>query len=175
MGIEPSTNSHLTDSESKRPGLQPLPFNPSAADFSATPRRLIPVTPNKQFINVYFTRKTNPKGQCRNTRTDSNRCLNARGQRAWRAYRACRTRTVHAPQGSCECCHCTIAGLISTTLAQILLIIVVPKLHKPNILASGMHWEIRPVRARLRVLDASWYLVHTSLFVTERVRVIERM
>lgn len=42
---------------------------------------------------------------------------------------------------------------------------MVPKLHKSKILAPGMHWEMRPVSARLTILDASWYLVQTSLYM----------
>ena len=36
-------------------------------------------------------------------------------------------------------------------------------LQRSNTLAPGTHWEMRPVKARLTILDASWYLVHTSL------------
>ena len=35
---------------------------------------------------------------------------------------------------------------------------------RSTILAPGRHIPTKPVRARLAILDASWYLVHTSLF-----------
>ena len=36
-------------------------------------------------------------------------------------------------------------------------------LHKSNTLAPGTHCSINPLRAKFTILDASWYLVHTSL------------
>ena len=120
-GTQPWTNSHLTDSWSTQRGLQQLPCNVSAADYSATPRRLLPITRNEQFINVRFTMKTNIKRQCRNTQTVSNRRLNARAKRI---------RTHGAQDGLEPDTHhriltsvttAPVAGRVFTTIAQILL------------------------------------------------------
>lgn len=40
-----------------------------------------------------------------------------------------------------------------------------PNSHKSRILAPGMHCVINPSKVKLTILEASWYLVQTSLFL----------
>ena len=121
-GTEPSTKYHLTVDKSTQRKIELLPYYLAALDYSATPRRLIPNDRHKHFINVHFTRKTNAKGQCRNTQTASNRRLNARMQRACRARAKCRDWTGYAPRKFGDCYHCARGGRIYTTVAGCLLI-----------------------------------------------------